>query len=180
MRLLHIWADRFEGAAEDVFALQDAVAEAVAGSMEPTLERVEIERTRTKAAGSLGAYELYLRSLLFFRQTTREGSKAALALLRQALALDPGFGTAKAHVLLCTTQRVAQGWAAPGEREEGARLARETFAAHGDDPLALTCVANALALLAFDLDGALEAAMRAVALNPNSSWAQNANRTGPS
>src|SRR4051812_3888786 len=33
----HLWADRFECRAENVFALQDAVAEAVAGAMEPTL-----------------------------------------------------------------------------------------------------------------------------------------------
>ena len=98
----------------------------------------------------------------------------ALGLLRRAMALDPGLALAKANAVLCHVHRVAQGWAAPGEREEGARLARATFAAHGDDPFALALVADALAFLAFDLDGAREAAMRAVALNPNSAWTQNA------
>src|SRR5438067_10231850 len=40
----HIWADRFDGALEDIFELQDQVASSVAGAMEPKLRHAEIER----------------------------------------------------------------------------------------------------------------------------------------
>ncbi len=50
---IHVWGDRFDEALDGVFQLQDRVAERVAGAIEPTLQRVEIERARWKAtAGS--------------------------------------------------------------------------------------------------------------------------------
>jgi adenylate cyclase len=41
----HLWADRFDGSLEDVFELQDQVAIAVAGIIEPTLQAAEIRRS---------------------------------------------------------------------------------------------------------------------------------------
>ena len=40
----HIWTDRFDGALEDVFDLQDRVTASVVGAIEPRLQRAEIER----------------------------------------------------------------------------------------------------------------------------------------
>src|SRR5262249_4260928 len=40
----HIWADRFDGALDDVFDLQDQVTARVVGAIEPRLQRAEIER----------------------------------------------------------------------------------------------------------------------------------------
>ena len=40
----HIWADRFDGPLDDIFALQDRVAWSVVGTIEPTLFHSEIER----------------------------------------------------------------------------------------------------------------------------------------
>jgi TolB-like protein len=57
----HIWADRFDGALDDIFELQDQVASSVAGAIEPKLRRSEIERASRKPTASLTAYDLYLR-----------------------------------------------------------------------------------------------------------------------
>src|SRR5438477_6319293 len=59
----HIWADRFDGALDDIFELQDQVASSVAGAIEPKLRRAEIDRASRKPTGSLDAYDLYLRGL---------------------------------------------------------------------------------------------------------------------
>src|SRR5262249_9872049 len=59
----HVWADRFEGSLDDIFELQDRVAISVAGVIEPTLRKAEIERARRKPTESLDAYDLYLRAL---------------------------------------------------------------------------------------------------------------------
>src|SRR5262249_24076837 len=48
----HLWADRFDGELEDVFALQDKVSISVAGVIEPTLRQAEIERARRKRPDS--------------------------------------------------------------------------------------------------------------------------------
>ena len=59
----HIWADRFDGALDDIFELQDRVASSVAGAIEPKLRQSEIERASRKPTASLSAYDLYLRAL---------------------------------------------------------------------------------------------------------------------
>jgi TolB-like protein len=42
----HIWADRFDGAIEDIFDLQDRVTASVVGAIAPKMEQAEIERTQ--------------------------------------------------------------------------------------------------------------------------------------
>ena len=51
----HLWADRFEGPLDDIFALQDQMTESVVGAISPTLERAEIERAKHKATERLDA-----------------------------------------------------------------------------------------------------------------------------
>src|SRR5262245_19569315 len=53
----HLWADRFEGALEDIFELQDQVTARVVGVIAPRLEQAEIERARRKPTESLDAYD---------------------------------------------------------------------------------------------------------------------------
>ena len=54
----HIWADRFDGALDDIFELQDQVESSVAGAIEPKLRQAEIERASRKPAANLTAYDL--------------------------------------------------------------------------------------------------------------------------
>ena len=58
----HIWADRYEGDLDDIFALQDRITEAVAGAIAPSIQQAEIERAQRKPPSSLDAYDLYLRA----------------------------------------------------------------------------------------------------------------------
>jgi TolB-like protein len=58
----HIWADRFDGALDDIYDLQDQVASSVVGAIEPRLWHSEIERATRKPTDSLDAYDLYLRA----------------------------------------------------------------------------------------------------------------------
>ena len=46
-----LWADRYDGAVEDVFDLQDHITDQVVGIVEPSLQRSEIERSR-RASGA--------------------------------------------------------------------------------------------------------------------------------
>ena len=59
----HLWADRFDGALEDVFDLQDEVTTNVIGAIAPKLEQAEIERARHKPTEKLAAYDLYIHAL---------------------------------------------------------------------------------------------------------------------
>lgn len=164
----HVWTERFEGDLADVFALQDHVAEAVAGALELSLREAEIERARRKPTQSLDAYDLYLRSLPHHYAKTQPANDACLALLRQAIAIDPGFSLAKAFAAFSLLQQEIQGWSTPEEREEGIRLAREALADAHDDPATLRCAGQAVAWLEQDRVGGWAALQRALLLNPNS------------
>jgi adenylate cyclase len=60
----HVWADKFDGALDEIFELQDRIAESVVGAIEPNLTALEIDRARAKSPQSLSSYDLYLRALL--------------------------------------------------------------------------------------------------------------------
>src|SRR5262245_13716158 len=106
----HLWADRFEGAIEDVFELQDQVTANVVGAIAPRLEQAEIERAKRKPTESLDAYDLFLRGLANTYKWTREGNEEALRLLYKAVELDPDFSAAYATAALCFTSRIGFGW----------------------------------------------------------------------
>ena len=108
----HIWADRFDGALDDIFDLQDRVASSVVGAIEPRLRLSEIERASRKPTESLDAYDLYLRALAQVYRFTEEGFHEAVVLARQALAIDPSYAPAAASVGRCRGWQRAQGWGA--------------------------------------------------------------------
>jgi hypothetical protein len=75
----HIWADRFEGALEDIFDLQDKLTASVVGAITPKLEQAEIERAKRKPTESLDAYDYYLRGVAsFYQWTTQDRRRTAL------------------------------------------------------------------------------------------------------
>jgi adenylate cyclase len=91
-----IWTHRFEDTLKDVFALQDAVAMAVAGKIEPTIEQVEIRRAAIRPTDNINSHDLYLRALPIFRTHSKTGTLEALDLLNQAIDLDAANGPALA------------------------------------------------------------------------------------
>jgi adenylate cyclase len=106
----HIWADRFDGALDDIFELQDEVASSVVGAIEPKLRSAEIERARRKPTESLDAYDLYLRALEEGYRDTEEGTRLAIDLARQTLNIDPSYAPAATLVGLCSHNLRVRGW----------------------------------------------------------------------
>jgi adenylate cyclase len=166
----HVWAERFEDADTDLFALQDRITEHVVGALEPGLQKAEIARATAKPTESLDAYDLYLRALQQFHLYTQSSIRAARFLLHQAITMDGRFGLAKALASLCVSTAVMCDWIAWGSAEavEGAALARSAIADSPDDPTALHFAAWAVAYLGHDLDAAQAAVDRALVLNGNS------------
>lgn len=165
----HLWADRFEGTLNDIFELQDQVAESVVGAMAPQLERAEIERAKRTPIASLNAYDCYLRGIANLHQGSREAISEALPLFYKAIQLDPDFASAYAMAAWCYFWRKINGWMTDRSQEfaEGARLARRAVELGQDDAVALARSAPPLYHFAGDLDGGIALLDRAVMLNPN-------------
>jgi adenylate cyclase len=169
----HIWADRFDGALDDIFDLQDQVAGSVAGAIQPKLRHAEIERASRKPTESLDAYDLYLRALPRAYAHGENGFAGAIDLLRQALAIDPTYVPAAALLSWCHTQRRFGGWgtASAADIEEAIRLARQALESGRDDPDTLWQAGFAIYRLTGDAALGLATLDRAVTLNPNAAIA---------
>jgi adenylate cyclase len=169
----HIWADRFDGALDDIFELQDQVASSVAGAIEPKLRQSEIDRASRKPIANLTAYDLYLRALAESYRYTDEGFAEAIVLARRALAIDPSYAPAAALVGRCRWVQRVQGWGALSDEDigEACRLARQALEAERDDAETISQAAGTLFFLAGEAAIAAAALDRALALNPNAAHA---------
>lgn len=169
----HIWADRFDGALDDIFDLQDRVASSVVGAIEPRLRLSEIERASRKPTESLGAYDLYLRALAQFHRYTEEGFDEAVVLLRRALAIDPSYAPAAALLGYCRAMQKVQGWGALSDDDvaTAVSLARQALEAARDDPDTMWQGSWVLFGLAGETATAEAVLDRALALNPNAATA---------
>jgi adenylate cyclase len=169
----HIWGDRFERDLTDVFVLQDEVTVAVVSAIQPKLLQTEIAVATRRRPENLTAYDFFLRAVPHFYLTTREGVAETLRLALRALQLDPGFALVAAMAATCHMRNVLWGHAVDpqSEREEAVRLVRLALSIDDGDPDTFACCSNILAFMVGDCESSIELADRAVALNPNSSWA---------
>jgi TolB-like protein/class 3 adenylate cyclase len=169
----HIWAGKAEGAASDLFDLQDRIAEMVAGAVYPSVRKAEIERARMKRPDNLEAYDLVMRSLPHLWAHRMHENPEAIALLERSLKLDPHYGLAAALCAWAHAQQIVYNWTddIEGERRKGLTLI-ETAARHiGDDATGLTALATAVMLLEGNAPRALGFVERAVRVDPNHAWA---------
>jgi adenylate cyclase len=164
----HVWADKFEGGLEDVFEVQDKVTDAVVGIIEPNVQRAEIDRARRKRPESLGAYDLYLRALPYFRSIMPADANIGVSLLEQALKLDPSYAPAHAYMAWAMEIRfIRAGFNDEADKIEGERHARLALAHGSDDSMALSVAALVILHLGNDFDAASAAISRALSLNPS-------------
>lgn len=164
----HIWAERFDGSLDDIFALQDCVACGVAGAVGPSLQQAEIGRARRKHDARLDAYDLYLRALPHFHRITPADNEVALELLRRAIALDPGFALATALAAFCLMSRITDGQPGPGDEAEAVHLARLAIRLDTEDAETAAWAADVCGYIGRDLITAQELIRKALGLNPNS------------
>ncbi len=164
----HIWADKFEGAVEDIFDLQDRLTENIVGAIEPSLRRAEIDRARRKRPGSLNAYDLYLRAMPHVHANTPADTDEALRLLNEALRLDPNYATAHGYAAWGHEQRFFRGGFHPEDRAAALEHADIALSIGANDAQALSIAAFVHANITRDYEGAIGVLDRALKLDSNS------------
>ncbi|MEN3349533.1 MAG: hypothetical protein V7632_3168 [Bradyrhizobium sp.] len=169
----HLWADRFDGAADDVFDLQDRITESVVGAIEPTLHVAEAERRRAAPPDRLDAYDLLLRAYSLRYEFTPESMAAAIDCLDQALALDGAYAPALAASAYCHAMRHVQGWLVPNDayRERAVAQAWRAVEIAPSDAQVLWMAAFAIWNMADEIEPARELFERSLSINPNSAMA---------
>jgi TolB-like protein len=115
-----IWAERYEMELTEAFAVQDAIAERVAGAIEPELLKTESLPAAARSSGNATAWDLVRQGTWHFHHVGRQTHLSARRLFREACRLDPEL--AEAHLWL---GRVSAGIVAYGWSDEPQRDIRE-------------------------------------------------------
>lgn len=94
----HVWAERYDRAIGDLFAVQDELTRTIVATLVGQLEEASTRRAKRKLPETMAAYELLLRGLEHFHRHTPEDEQRARELFEKAIALEPDY--ALAHVNL--------------------------------------------------------------------------------
>jgi adenylate cyclase len=166
----HLWADKFDGALEDVFGLQDQVTNGVVGLIAPEVEKAEIERALHKPTDRLDSYDLFLRGMA---QSYKGRFGGARELFAQAAERDPDHGAAyaMAATMFMFQQSVSGLSLADDVRAKAIGLADQAAKVGPDDAFVLARSGHVLTYLGRQYDRGLAMVDQAVALNPNLSVA---------
>src|SRR6476469_2553460 len=91
-----LWSERYDREMEDVFAVQDEIAQKIAEALRITLSPHEQEALAAKPTENAHAYDLYLRGRNYARRVARQDLQVAIQMFESAAALDPDFALAHA------------------------------------------------------------------------------------
>ena len=103
----HEWSERYDRDVQDVFAIQDDIAGAIAGTLQTKLIPHATVRRYTPA---LPAYEAFLRGRHHVFQFTPDASERGLEAFKRAIELDPGFARPHAEIGLASLLSVTNGY----------------------------------------------------------------------
>ncbi|WP_283811286.1 MULTISPECIES: adenylate/guanylate cyclase domain-containing protein [Bradyrhizobium] len=167
----HIWADRYDRALDDIFALQDEITVSTVAAIEPSVRQAEIERAKRKRPENLDAYDLVLRATPLVDTGMPEGASQAVPLLERALLLEPNYALAHGQTAFCNEILYLRAGRREDNRTAAIRYAHTAVALGPDDAPALVYAAIAIGLVEHDRILALETFEAALAISPSAAWA---------
>ncbi len=166
----HLWAERYELPLDDIFALQDEVTRATAGTLTGYAGRLAKHGraiARRKPPESLSAYDYYLLGIEHKIRFTKEDNTKAKELLEKAIELDPGFARAFVGLAYSHLIDLEQGWSSSAEYSFD-MFRRAVDKAIELDPTDAEGYVNLIVVYAQDgdADGAMRAVEQALHLAP--------------
>jgi TolB-like protein/Tfp pilus assembly protein PilF len=165
---VNLWAERFDRPLDELFVLQDELAERLPAYLVSQIEQETTQRARRRPTSSLDAYALCLQGRELHLRATEADTLAARAKFSQAIELDPDYAAAYAWQAFTVQRGFTHLWGEP--RGPAAAVQALVLASRGVEiePNSSFC----LRILAFVLllngnwDEALEMARAAVRANP--------------
>ncbi|UVO33439.1 adenylate/guanylate cyclase domain-containing protein [Bradyrhizobium arachidis] len=167
----HIWADRYDRAVDDIFALQDEITLSTVAAIEPSLRQAEIERAKRKRPENLDAYDLLLRATPLVDTGMPGGASQAVPLLERALLLEPNYALAHGQTAFCNEILYLRAGRREDNRTAAIQHAHIAVALGPDDAPALVYAAIAIGLVEHNRILAQETFEAALAISPSAAWA---------
>ncbi len=166
----HLWAEKYDRDYAEMFSVQDDVIASITGALNAQITSAEFMRARRKPPAEFGAWEFVQRAMSSYAggSPTTELSREVLALLRKAVALDPGYTYAQSALAWMLFSCAINGFledipAALAEAEAHLKAAREEGL---DDPLTLL-YAGAAYIYSGRHEKGIRALDRSLELNPH-------------
>jgi adenylate cyclase len=161
----HIWADRYDGDLNDVFALQDRITNSVVAAIEPHLLEAESVRSQNRTPNDVRAWDLLMQASFLFWRLNKTDGDAASSILRSATQLYPDYAPAHSMLAFAILLLGYLGYI-DVQANEAAALAARAAELDRNDPWAYV----ALGFVAFTerhTDESIAHFQRALNLNPN-------------
>ena len=98
---LQLWSDRYDREIEDVFAIQDEIAQNIVKALRIVLSDEEKKAIEKVSTGNVQAYDYYLRGRTFFHQHRRTSMEHARQMFTRAIEVDPNYARAYAGIADC-------------------------------------------------------------------------------
>jgi tetratricopeptide (TPR) repeat protein len=162
-----VWTDKCDEQCSNVFELQDAIAEHIAGALALQLTGNERKQLAKHYTENTEAYQLFNMAMYHFRQFTKPGFEKSIEYLEQAIATDPNYALAYVRLAGAYASFGQRGfWLPQASRQQYERAAQK--AVELDDTLA-----EAHAMLGYvkknnwDWADAEKELQRALELDPN-------------
>ena len=171
----HLWSERYDRDAGDIFTIQDEVSLAIVAQLDVTLHVGEREALQKRTTVDHEAYNLYLKGLYLVARPRPDTLNTALRFFQEALNRDPGFAKAYAGIANVHGMFGNFNFAPPGEAWPKAKAAVAQALALDPD-LAEAHAIAAVAAFWYDWDWvAAEASFnRILALNPGDAFTRGA------
>ena len=165
-----VWSERIEVRADELFSLEDVIAERVVAALRLRLAAAEQDRLKRRYASYSGAYRDYLRGLAALVKYTPQGTLEAIQAFESALQQDSTYVLARAGLAMACADMCLRFAPAADVERWGARAEAEARTVLSLDPdLAEAHLARAAVARKrdFDWNATVAASRRALALNPN-------------
>ena len=106
----NVWAERYDVAMTEAFAVQDAIAERIVGAVEPEMLKAESLPGSSRHSGNVTAWELVRQGTWQFHQIVHHSHLSARELFRKACAIDPYLAEGPIWLARVSAGLVAYGW----------------------------------------------------------------------
>jgi adenylate cyclase len=166
----HLWAERFDRPATDIFEIQDEITRNVTASTETRIVFAESEAANSRRPSDLRAWDLVMRGFARGYDKTREAFEEAYQLADEAIRIDPTYPPAHMLRTMVFLHRMAMGQI-PHDAANLARgldLAKTYFRHAPQNEMAHWLMGVAYARFG-QLEDAVAACERGLTINPNCS-----------
>ena len=163
-----LWSSRYDEQAQDIFSVEDAISERVAGELALNLTSQEQAQLRKRYTSDPAAYDLYLRGNYFWEKRTREATQKAIDYFKQSLARDPNYALAYVGLANCYSAMPISSDVPPLEAfPKATNAALRALEIDPSLPEAHVTLAYIHFFFDWDWDGARTEYRKAIEINPN-------------